>query len=48
MDNGWAVGPDRSLLIPLESAIALYFLSHDGRRFYLAPNNESARLADED
>jgi Xaa-Pro dipeptidase len=39
---------DRTVLIPSESAIAAVLLLQDGRRFYLAPNNESARLADED
>jgi antitoxin VapB len=39
---------DRTVLIPSSEAIASILLLRDGRKYYLAANNESERLADED
>jgi Xaa-Pro dipeptidase len=39
---------DRTVLLPSSDAIAAILLRRDGAMFYLAANNESQRLADED
>lgn len=36
------------VVLGLETAVCRLLLTRDGRRYYLAPNNEAARLADEE
>jgi Xaa-Pro dipeptidase len=39
---------DRRVLLPCETGIAALLVCRDGRRFFLAPNNEIERLRDEE
>lgn len=46
----WITGGqvEARVAIPLETAVASLLLTRDGRKYYLAPNNEAPRLADEE
>jgi antitoxin VapB len=46
----WATGGqvEARVAIPLETAVTSLLLTRNGRKYYLAPNNEAPRLADEE